>query len=342
MDVSKKMQAAIFEGNGVMNIKQVDMPQISEVDDIILKVEACSVCGTDVHMLNVPPTFPANTGIALGHEIVASVVEIGKQVTKFKTGDRVIIKPNIYCGKCDYCLKDMTNHCENMVSVGVHIQGGFSQYLKAKEKVCYKISNYLSMEDAIFAEPLACVLGALKKIRPMPGESAVLIGAGPIALMFLKILKAMSVYPVIVSEPKEDRRNKAKEQGADYVINPEKEDLEAFVKQILPNGADFVIDVVGSQMQSACMLVRKRGKVLLFGVNMKAESSILQHIITLNEINILGTYVDDATFPLAVDILEKGIIDFKPLITHTLPLEKVTEGIELLRKGKGLEIIIIP
>ena len=342
MDTNGKMKAAIFEGNGITKIKQVDTPKIGEPDDLILKIEACSVCGTDVHIMNVPPTFNANTGIALGHEIVATIVETGTQVTKFQPGDRVIVKPNIYCGKCDYCLKDMTNHCENMVSIGVHIQGGFSEYCKAKERVCYKISGGLPTDVAIFAEPLACVLGALKKIRPMPGENAVIIGAGPIALIFLKMLKAMSVKPVIVSEPKADRRNKAKELGADYVIDPSTENFEESVKSILPKGTDYAIDVVGSQLRTACSAVRKRGKVLLFGVNMKAEPEILQHVITLNEINILGTYVDDATFPLAVDILENGIIDLKPLVTHTIPLEEVEKGIELLKSGEALEIIVVP
>lgn len=342
MSKNEKMKAAIFEGNGVMNIKQVDMPEISEQDELILKVEACSVCGTDVHILNVPPTFIANTGISLGHELVAVVTEVGSQVTKFEIGDRVIVNPNIYCGKCDYCLDGLINHCENMVSIGVNIQGGFSEYLKAKEKVCYKIDKDLPTNTAIFAEPLACVLGALKKIKPMPGQSATIIGAGPIALIFLKMLKAMNVNPIIVSEPKEERRSKAKELGADFVVDPTQDNVEEYVKNIIPRGTDFSIDVVGSELRTACSVVKKRGKVLLFGVNLKAESSVTQFMITFNEINVLGTYVDDATFPLAVDILEKGIIDLSPLITHNLTLEELEEGVEMLKTGKALEVVVTP
>jgi threonine dehydrogenase-like Zn-dependent dehydrogenase len=335
-----KMKAVIYEGNGVMKIRQVDIPQIIEPDDLILMVEACSVCGVDVHILY--GTYSANTGIALGHEIVAMVSEVGPQVSKFKPGDRVIVKPNIYCGKCEYCLRDMTNHCENIVTIGIHIHGGFSEYFKAKEKVCYKISQDLPTNIAIFAEPLACVLGALKKIKPMPGESATIFGAGPIALIFLKVLKAMNVKPIIMSELNENRKCLAKEFGADYVVNPTIESVEDYVRKIVPMGTDFAIDVVGSQMKTACSVVRKRGKVLLFGVNLQAEPSITQSMITLNEINILGTYVDDATFPLAVDVLEKRLIDLEPLITHTLSLDELADGFELLKQGKALEIVVTP
>jgi len=338
----KTMRAAIFKGGGRVDMEVVPRPVVEKADDVILKVEACSICGTDVHILNVPPAFEADRGIALGHELAARVVKTGAGVKNLKPGDRVVVKPNIYCGTCWYCLNDMNNHCENMVSIGVHIGGGFAEYCKAPEKVCYKIDPKLPAPTAVFAEPLACVLGGLKKLDLMPSSSAVIIGGGPIALIYLLMLKRAGIGPVIVSELSKNRLTVAKELGADIVVNPAEQDLASAVKKYLPRGADMAVDVVGSQLGAALACVRRRGTVLLFGLNLNAEAAVRQSDITLREIDVKGTYVDDATFHTAVDILEKGLIDLKPLITHTLPLGRFLEGVDLLRTGKGMEIIIVP
>lgn len=338
----KTMRAAIFKGNGRVELEEVPRPVVKKADDVVLQVEACSICGTDVHILNVPPAFEADTGIALGHELAARVVETGSGVKNLKPGDRVIVKPNIYCGICWYCLNGMNSHCENMVSIGVHVGGGFAEYCTAPEKVCYKIDPKLSTEIAVFAEPLSCVLGGLSKLRLMPSESAVIIGGGPIALIYLLMLKRAGLGPVILSELNGNRLEMARKLGADIVVNPAEQDLATEVKKHLPRGADMAIDVVGSQLCAALNCVRRRGTVLLFGLNLNAQVPVRQSEITLKEIDVKGTYVDDATFHMAVDILEKGLIDLTPLITHKLPLEKLMEGVDLLKTGKGMEIIILP
>lgn len=340
--MEKKMRAAIFQGNGVIEHTLVPMPVIEADDEVIMKVIGCSVCGTDVHILSVPPGFYADPGIALGHEIVADVVETGKAVKNVAVGDRIIIKPNIYCGNCYYCQENMNNHCENMRSVGIHLMGGFAEYTKANERVCYRIAKTVDPDIAVFAEPLSCVLGGMKKLRPMPAESALLIGAGPIALIYLSILKSAGVKPIIVSEPNPQRRQMALDLGADYAVDPVSQDLTEAVKAIAPRGVDFAIDVVGSQMNAAIACTRCRGTVLLFGLNTNAKPAVCQSDIVLREINIKGTYVDDATFHETVDMLEKGVLDLKPLITHILPLEELEKGVELLLKGEGVEVIIKP
>jgi threonine dehydrogenase-like Zn-dependent dehydrogenase len=338
----KMMRASVFEGNGVLTMREIPAPKIEKPDDVLLSVEACSICGTDVHILSVPPAFHADTGIALGHEFSARVVETGKEVRGIKKGDRVIVKPNIYCGTCYYCLNNMNNHCENMVSVGIHIGGGFAEYCKVPERVCYKIAEDLEPELAVFAEPLSCVLGGVSKLNLNPGSSAVIIGGGPIAMLYLLVLKQAGVGPILLSEPNDQRRAMAKELGTDVVINPIAQRLDEEVRKTLPYGADMAIDVVGSQMTAACTCVRRRGTVLLFGLNTNAVSSIPQSMITLNEIRVQGTYVDDATFIPAVRLLESRKLNLTPLITHKLPLEQLPEGVELLRKGQGMEIIVYP
>ncbi len=336
------MKAAIFEGNGIITYKDIPSPVIEHDDEVILRVIGCSICGTDVHILTVPPQYDANPGVALGHELVGEVVRVGKGVHNVQIGDHAIIKPNIYCGVCHYCLDNMNNHCANMVSVGIHVNGGFAQFCKVKDHVCYKIDKSLDPDVAVFAEPLSCVLSGMKKLRPLPAQSILLIGAGPIGLMYLLALKACGANPVIVSEPNSIRRHKALELGADFVIDPSSESLQEQVFGIIDRGVDFAIDVVGSQISEAISCVKRRGTVLLFGLNTKAKPCVTQSDIVAREITVRGTYVDDATYLEAVDMLEKGTLNLKPLITHVLPLDKLSDGVELLRRGEGIKVIIKP
>lgn len=340
--MGEKMRAAVFEGNGVLSICEVDKPTIRKPDDVIVQIEMCSICGTDVHIMSVPPGYIAEPGTILGHELVGKVVEAGDKVRSLKPGDRIVSNPNDYCGVCEYCQKNLPNLCENIIPMGIGANGGFAEYVRVSEKVAHKISDNLPSEIAAFAEPLACLVNGKNKIPVSPGDSVLVMGAGAIGLLFVQIMKACGAYPVIVSEPAPLRREYAKKCGADYVVDPLAEDLEAFVKSIVRIGADYAIDVVGSQIMTGVNAVRKGGTVLLFGFNAHAKPEVPQYMITNREVAVLGTWIANASFPTAVKILESGVLDLNPLITHTLPLEKTAEGIEILRRGEGIEILIDP
>ncbi len=341
--MDRKMKAAVFKGNGVLAVEEVDVPVISNGDEVLLEVEACSICGTDVHILEVPPAgFDVEPGLIMGHEIVGKIVDAGESVRTLKKGDRAVVEPNDYCGVCRYCLKGLTNHCENQISIGVNRNGGFTRYVKITEKVAHKISDRLETNIAVFAEPLACVVNGIHKLGVIPGQSAFVIGAGPIALIYVQMLKASGATPIIVSEPSGKRREYAEKCGADFTVNPNDKDPAEFVKSVTGIGVDIVIDVVGSRVEDGIRAVRKGGKVLLFGFNTRAEPKIIQHQIVLKEIQLLGSWIARSTFPEAVQILEKGVLDLEKLITHIMPLSKINEGIALLAKGEGLEIIVTP
>jgi len=336
------MRAAVFEEVGVLKIKDVPTPRIERPDQLIVEIELCSICGTDVHIMSVPPGYIATPGTILGHELVGKVIEVGSEVRRLKVGDRVVTNPNDYCGVCVYCRMNYPNQCENIEAMGIGVNGGFAEYVRVTEKVAYKIKPDLPSEIAAFAEPLACLVNGMQKIRINPAESVLVIGAGPIGLMFVQMAKAAGAYPLIVSEPTELRRKYALKSGADFVVDPLKEDLAAFIKEKTEIGVDFAIDVVGSQVATGLEMIRKGGTVLCFGINGKAAPVITQSQITFKEARIQGTWLANATFPRAVKILESGKLNLKELITHTLPLDKLGEGIEILRKGEGIEILIDP
>jgi 2-desacetyl-2-hydroxyethyl bacteriochlorophyllide A dehydrogenase len=338
--MEEKMRAAVFEGNGVLNVGVVDTPHIQKPDNLLVAVEMCSICGTDVHIMSVPPGYTAKPGTILGHELVGKVVAVGEGVKNIRVGDRVVTNPNDYCGVCAYCQRNLPNLCENIVPMGIEADGGFAEYVRVSEKVAHRIADDLPSEIAAFAEPLACLVNGLSKIPVGPSDSVHIFGAGPIGLLFVQMLKARGAHPIIVSEPVTLRREYALKCGADFVVDPSKEDCVDFVMKKTRIGVDYAIDVVGSQVWEGIKVARKGGTVLLFGFNAKAMPSIEQHQITNKEVSVLGTWLANASFPKAVKILESGILNLRSLITHTLPLEKTGEGIEILHRGEGIEILI--
>jgi 2-desacetyl-2-hydroxyethyl bacteriochlorophyllide A dehydrogenase len=338
--VMKKMRAAVFEGNGVLNIKEVETPQIRKPDDLIVEVEMCSICGTDVHIMSVPPGYIAAPGTILGHELVGRVAATGDGVMNLKVGDRVVTNPNDYCGVCAYCQRNLPNLCENIIPMGIGADGGFAEFVRVSEKVAHRIAADLPPEIAAFAEPLACVMHASGRIPLNPSDSVLVFGAGPIGLLFVQIMRIRGAKPIIVSEPVALRREYAVKCGADHVVDPAHEELTGFVMKETRIGADYAVDVVGSQVWEGVRTVRKGGTVLLFGFNAKAKPVVEQHQITNREVSVLGTWLANDSFPKAVKILESGALSLRPLITHTLPLDKTREAIEILRRGEGVKIMI--
>jgi 2-desacetyl-2-hydroxyethyl bacteriochlorophyllide A dehydrogenase len=337
-----KMKAAIFESEGRLVLKEVLVPSIENDDEIIIRVESASICGTDVHILEVPPGFIAPEGIILGHELAGRIESVGPGVTDLKVGDKVVINPNDYDCTCRFCKTNLPNQCENLYALGVKVNGGFSKYCKVSSKVCHKIDPGVSADEAAFAEPLACVINGTEKVRLQPGESVLVLGAGPIGMLYLKLFKMGGASKVIVSEISEYRRKLAKENGADMVIDPSKEDLEDIVLKETNGGADIIVDAIGTQLDIAIRAAGKNGKILLMGVNEKAQPRISQSQVTFKEIQIIGTWLANATFPKAVQLIESGKLKLKKLITHRLPLEEIHKGIDLINEGKAFKVMINP
>ncbi len=336
------MKAAVFEAPGELKLTTAPIPEIKRNDDVLLKVEAASICGTDMHILHVPPGMPANIGTILGHEYIGEIIELGRDVKNFNVGDRVVLDPNINCGSCYYCSIGHTNMCENVTVLGIFIDGGFAEYNVAPAKALFKISKDVPTEVAIFAEPLACVVNAMHKIQLDVGESALVLGAGPIGLYFTQLLKASGAGKIFVAEISEMRAKCAYESGATRVIDPTKESLEEIVQSETIDGVDVSIDAVGVLIDEALTCTRRGGRILLFGQNSQARQEICQNDITRKDLTVIGNYISQNQFPATVKILERGILPLEKLVTHKLPLERIGEGIEAMKKGEAIETIIYP
>ncbi len=339
--MSEAMQAVVFHGPGHWALEEFPRPRIQAADDVLLRVDRVSICGTDIHILSDPPGHPATSGSILGHEYVATVTDIGDGVINVKPGDRVVIDPNITCGLCDYCRMGLTNVCENMTTLGIFRHGGLAEFNLAPAKALHKIDRDVPPERACLAEPLACVWHAFEKTNVVPGESVAILGAGPIGLLFLMLFKTAGAGRIFVIEPTDFRRQTAERLGAD-VINPKSEDAAAEVKAITRIGVDVAVDAAGSLLPEALNLVRRGGRVILFGVNQNAERSLNQYAITRYEASVIGSFIQRTAFPKVARILEAGTLPVEKLITHRLRLADVGDALEAMRVGEAIKAVIQP
>ena len=219
------MKAVILKDTGRFAIVDKPKPVLSDEGDLLIHIEASSICGSDVHIFANPPGIPAVKGTTIGHELVGRVEQVGAAVKGFQPGDRLVLDNNVPCGECESCRSGHPNMCRHMRTIGVDADGAFAEYAVVPARMAVKLPENLPTETAIFAEPLNCVMGAMDKLRLLPGENVLVMGAGPIGLYFIKLLALNGAGKIFVSEVSPFRAQFAKDCGATRVINPREEDL---------------------------------------------------------------------------------------------------------------------
>ncbi len=342
--MKKIMQAAVFCGNGILQVKEKQIPSIIKPDDVLVKVHACGICGSDLHVLNVPPGQYAKPGTVLGHEFSGTVEAVGAEVKTLKIGDRVVAEPNIRCGICPECRKGNFNLCRNAVNTGQVRDGGFAEYCVMPEKQLYLVPLDMPVHLAALAEPLACVMNGMQKINPQPTQKVLLYGAGAIGLFFVKTLKRYGVKDIMVAELIESRRKDAKNAGADIVIDPASDDIASVMQEEWGGFADVAIDAVGagSVLEQSIDLVNCGSKILIFGQNMSQRSTIRPGVINNKELTITAALSTKYSYLPAIDLLKDSSLKFEELITHVVKLKDVNKGIEWMRNGEAIKVMVEP
>lgn len=321
------MPAAVLADVGRLAVVERPLPEVEAPGDVIVEVEACGVCGTDLKILSVPPGHPATPGVVLGHEFVGVVVETGEEVALLMPGERVVVAPNVSCGQCAWCRRGLRNHCERFTTIGIFVDGGLAPRVRVPAGNCHPISAEVPAHLAALAEPLSTVVAGAKLADVFPGDTAAIVGAGPIGLMFTALV-ALAGASVVVVEPVAERAALAKRMGADQVWEAAPAGIEA----------DVVVDCVGSQLPVALELVRKAGRIVLFGFDIRARAEIAQERITRDELTVVGSFVGQDVFPTAIRLLEQGRLDLAPLVSHRIPVEALPEALDELRAGRAVKV----
>ena len=337
------MLAAVFKGNGILSVEEREKPKIAHNNEVLIKIIAAGICGSDIHVLHVPPSQYGKPDTVMGHEFYGEIEEVGDGVKGYSCGDLVAVDPILKCGACDYCRNGIQNMCENYEIYGQTLDGGFAQYCVVSSELLYKIPKNIPSVVAAQTEPLACVMNGIKKIKPNPLNRILLYGAGPIGLTFLRVLKMYGVRQIIVVEMSAERREFAKKCGADIVMDPGQIDKKTIL-DIWSDLPDLVIDAVGAGavLENALELLKCRGRFLIFGQNANAVAKVRPADICRNELRIIGSYITDYTFSSAIDCISDERLEIERLVSHKIELENILEGIELIKNKEAARVIVFP
>lgn len=339
------MLVAVYHNNKDIRIEEIPKPEIG-YDEILLKVMASGICGTDVVEWYRIPKAPR----VLGHEATGIVVEIGKNVKKYKVGDRVFVSHHVPCNICDYCKKDSHTACETLHTTN-YFPGGFSQFIRVPkinvENGVYKLDPNMSFEEGTFIEPLGCAVRGQRTAGINKDDTVLIIGSGMAGILHIQLSKMNGAKKVFASDVNADRLELAKKFGANYTVNANKE-LPRELKKINDGKLiDKVIVCTGAKKAALTALdcVDRGGTILFFAV---PDPSVLIPIpITQfwrNEISIKTSYgAAPKDLEEALKILEKKRVNVIDMISHRIDIRDAAEGFRLVSEaGKSLKVIIEP
>lgn len=340
------MIGAYFLGNQTIETRPLVLPETGK-GQVLVRVAACGVCGTDVHIYHGGKgSADVTPPLILGHEFSGFVEKLGSGVDGLQVGQLVTVDPNIYCGKCRPCRQGKKQMCHHMRAVGVNMDGGFADYCLVPYSQCVPVPRDIDPELAAMAEPLACCLHGIDRAGIRPGENVLVIGGGTIGQIMLQLARIAGAAKVILSEPVETRRKLALDLGADAAIDPIREHLNTRLQEILGcEGADVVIECVGNPLTSAQAIdaAARCGRVMLFGVpNPEAMLQTAMYPIFQKELTIMGSFVNPDTHSRAVALLASGQLNLKPLITHRFPVSGLEEAIRMQTSDTSIKVLVKP
>jgi L-iditol 2-dehydrogenase len=339
------MLVAVYYNNKDVRVEDVPKPEIG-ADEILLKVMAIGICGTDVVEWYRLPKAPR----VLGHEATGIIDEVGEKVTKYKIGDRVFVSHHVPCNKCRYCRKDAHTACETLHTTNYY-PGGFSQYIRVPkinvESGVYKLPADMSYEEGTFIEPLACAVRGQRLADIHKDDTVLIIGCGMAGILHIKLAKLKGVQKIFSADINPDRLKLAEKFGADQVIDA-KGDLLELLKELNDGRVvDKVIVCTGAEKAAlnALECVDKGGIILYFAVpdpTTKIPIPITE--FWRNEITIRTSYgAAPRDIWEALQILGKKQVLVDDMITHRLDIQEIAEGFKLVAAaGKSLKIIIEP
>jgi len=339
------MLVAVYHNNKDVRVKDVPKPEIGP-DEILLKVMASGICGTDVVEWYRLPKAPR----VLGHEATGIIDEVGEKVTKYKVGDRIFVSHHVPCNQCRYCQKDAHTACETLHTTNYY-PGGFSQYIRVPkinvETGIYKLPANMSYEEGTFIEPLGCAVRGQRLADIQKGDTILIIGSGMAGILHIQLAKLKGAQKIFAADINPDRLKLAKKFGADQVIDA-KGDLPQQLKELNDGrAADKVIVCTGAVKAALTALdcVDSGGTILYFAVpdpTTKIPIPITE--FWRNETTIRTSYgAAPRDLEEALQILAQKQVNVEDMITHRLDIREAAEGFRLVAEaGKSLKVIIEP
>ncbi len=337
------MKAAVFYGQENIKVKDIPIPKIG-INDVLIKTKYCGICGSDVGAYR---TGMYKTGVVIGHEFSGVIVEKGKNVKRYKIGDKVTAGGLIPCGECYFCKKRLFYLCEKgSYSFGLTKDGAMAEYIKLPQERIHIIPNDVSLKKAVLVDPLTDVIRAVKNSSLKINDKVLITGAGGLGLLALQYLKAIGVKEVFVSEINPFRIKLAKKLGAKEVINPKEKNLFLFLDKFTSNyGVDIIFDCSGASkvLQDSVTLVRRGGEVFVLSLCLTPVEIDFMAVV-MRQVRIkasLASLYED--YPEAIKLIKDRKINPLQLITRIVSLEQVVEDgfVPLTKSESNLVKVIV-
>ena len=334
------MKVAIFEGKEQIVIKDGVKPEI-ESDEVLIQVKKVGICGSDVGSYESGgPYLPDKI---IGHEFSGILVEIGENVKKLKVGMKVTVNPQIPCHECYYCLHDQENMCKlQNFAYGTTENGAMREFINVKAERVHVLPDNVTYEEGATVEPLSVAVYAVQQSGFQLGQNAAIIGAGPIGLMIIQVLRSAGANKIYVLEPVESKQKIAMELGADKVFLPKA--WNKIVRLTDKLGPDHVYECVGlsSTFTTALQLIKKGGNITLIGMHAKTLEINNILLMTTNNISVRGVYgYNHDIFKTAINLYVQKKIRVDALITNRIRLEQVPEMFKVLSNPPHEELKVI-
>lgn len=345
------MKAAVLEELEKLVVKKVDKPKCGR-DEVLLKVEACAVCGSDIRIYHygnprvLPPTV-------IGHEVSGVVVEKGPDIERVKPGDRVAIGADVPCGRCYWCRNGMGTNCKLNYAIGYQFPGGFQEYMLLNRTTLdfgpvTPIPDSLSFEEAALAEPLACAINGLELARFSLGKSICIIGLGPIGCMMLELTRIYGASKVFAAQRSKRRLEMAKQflPEARFIATEEEDPVKSVMEETGGEGVDLVMTTASTVKahEDAIEMVRHRGTVNLFGgLKNQPKLCIDSNLIHYKECFIMGSH---GSLPhhhvQAVRLIGEKKVHAKWYISETFGLDDIQKAFDYHESRRGMKVIVKP
>ena len=343
------MKALVLESYNNLVYKEVDKPVIGN-HEVLVKVKACGICGSDLHGMD-GSTGRRQPPLIMGHEASGEIEAAGRDVVKWKTGDRVCFDSTVYQLDDWYTLDGKYNLSDNREVMGVSSDdfrrhGAFAEYVAVPQHILYKIPEKVSYEEAAMVEPAAVALHAINRGIPKAGESIVVVGAGMIGIFLVKLLSGSPLSNLVVIDINESKRKQALKSGAHLSLDPSDENLLLKISKNTHNrGADLSFEVVGitESVNTAIHVLRKGGRTVLVGNLSTTVGFPLQKVVT-RELSVLSSCAIRGEYEAVLSLIEKGMLDVKDQISVVAPLSEGAAWFERLKeKERNLnKVILVP
>ena len=329
------MRAIVLNAVNEVAVEDVRRPS-PEAGETLIRVSHSGICGTDLKIFQggIPVDYPR----IMGHESVGEVVDGAK------LGTPVIVDPVYSCGACYVCDAGQPNLCPNGGLIGRDVDGGFADYVLAPVRNVYALPDEIDPAEAPLLQPMTTCLHALRRARIFTGEAVIVMGLGVTGLLHIQLAKAFGAYPVIGITRSQSKLDLAERLGADLVLQPDEHAKEQVLEATGGRGADLVIESVGklSILAQAIDLARVGGRLLAFGIYTEKEGALPFYDFYFKELNLINARAATARdFPACIDLVRRGAVNLKPVISHSLPLNEMAAALGLLDGGDSSRLKII-